>query len=163
MELDLPETAEALDIYARLKADPTLEVKDIAGLSEDSIEYLYQCAFALHLAGSYKEALNAFATLVSLSHHDARLWKGLGSCFEQLKEYRNAAFAYYLAIGLQPDEIECRYRTAKILIQLGQPENAENLLQEAVNMTGKDSHGLKYRELSKSLLSDIQAGNPKEK
>jgi superkiller protein 3 len=81
--------------------------------------------------GNYRDAVNAFRHATAIDEFDGYTYCRLGLALEYSDELVGAATAYSLSIELKPDE-ECLIGFGRVLIRLGEPEQAILCLHKAV-------------------------------
>ena len=117
-----------------LSAGRTLQ--DMAGISDATLEKLYQAAKLLFEQKRYQEAADAFGFLTMLNGDRYPFWLALGNSEYNLNNYDAALFAYAFACRTNPDDHLCHIFSSRCYEALGDPDNAKNALELAIYAIG---------------------------
>lgn len=107
-------------------------VKDVIGVSDESVEGIYGQAYLLYNTGKYKDAAEIFRLLIMLNSTEAKYTMGLAACFHLMKEYEGAASAYALVSIIDPENPIPHFHSSDCFIQLGDKASAVMSLELAV-------------------------------
>lgn len=117
-----------------LSAGKTLQ--DMAGISDATIEKLYQAAKQLYEQKRYQEAADAFGFLTMLNSEKYAFWLALGNSEYNLKNYEAALFAYAFACRTNPEDHLCHIFSCRCYEELNDLDNAKNALELAIYVLG---------------------------
>ena len=114
-------------------------LSELAGLSENDLESMYQMAYMLYQNGNYTQAKLAFTHLFSFNHHDKRFILGLASASYMLKQYEEALLSYTAAQQADKSDPSIHYYTGDCHFKLHQYEEAEECYQHAKSLLHETS------------------------
>ncbi len=107
-------------------------IKDMVGMSDESIESLYSHAYLLYNTGRYKDAIQVFRLLTLLNALESKYIMGLAACFHMMKEFRTAASSYALVSVIDPENPVPYYHASDCYIQMGDKLSAATMLDLAI-------------------------------
>lgn len=117
---------------------------EVIGLTKDQMTKLYETARGLFEEKRYKEAADAFFTLVSLNAKEYGMWFGYGMAKKLEKENLEQALdAFSVANTLLPGKPEPFIHAAECYIELGDRSEAERCLTHGKKLVGEDNQYLK--------------------
>lgn len=111
-------------------------VKDMLGVTEESIESLYSQAYLLYNTGRYRDAIQVFRLLIMLNPMESKYTMGLAASLHMLKEYKGASAAYSLVSILDPENPIPYYHASDCYIQSGDKLSAIAMLEMAIKRAG---------------------------
>lgn len=111
-------------------------IQAIAGMSDSSLEKLYQAAKYVFDQKRFSEAADAFGFLTMLNASKFAFWLGLGNSEFNLKNYKQALFAYAFVCRVNPEDYFCHIFSCRCYEALGDIENAINALELALYVVG---------------------------
>ncbi|MCP5306225.1 MAG: SycD/LcrH family type III secretion system chaperone [Chromatiaceae bacterium] len=133
---------------------------EINGISETSLDALYNLAYSAYRAGRFSDALKVFRFLVTFDHLEKRYWMGFAACRQMTKEYRGAIDAYAVASTLDLHDPAPLLHTAECLLALDLRDNAVGALELAVETAGEDVPYQAAAEKARAMLDITRAGDP---
>lgn len=128
-------------------------IQEIAGISDDGLEMLYQTAKKLYEAKDFQQARDAFSFLCMLNSQKFAFWLGLGNSEFGLQNYDAALFAYAFVAEVNPEDYLCHLFSARCYEELQDKDNAINALELALFVIGADSE---HHELQNTIQSQIK-------
>lgn len=111
-------------------------IQAIAGLTDSSIERLYQAAKYVFDQKCFLDAANAFGFLTMLNASKFAFWLGLGNSEYKLNNYEQALFAYAFACRINPEDYLSHIFSCRCYEALGERDNAINALELALYVLG---------------------------
>jgi type III secretion system low calcium response chaperone LcrH/SycD len=111
-------------------------VKDMLGISEESIESLYSQAYLLYNTGRYRDAIQVFRLLTMLNPMESKYTMGLAASLHMLKEYKGSAAMYTLVSILDPENPIPHYHASDCYIQMGDKLSSLAMLEMAIKKSG---------------------------
>lgn len=139
-------------------------VKDMLGITEDSIESLYGQAYLLYNTGRYRDAIQVFRLLIMLNPLESKYIMGLGASLHMLKEYKAAAATYALVSTLDPENPIPHYHSSDCYIQMGDKLSAAASLEMAVKRAGEKAEFAALKKRAEITLETVkkELAAPKE-
>lgn len=107
-------------------------IKEICGLTDATIEALYQAAKYLYEQQDYQEASDAFGILIFLDSKSHLFWSGLGHSEFFCGRYQAALKAYSFAMRCDPFDPHCHIYSSKCYEALKYLPEAINALDLAL-------------------------------
>lgn len=147
--LDLPldkilQFTDVEGMSAELNKDEGKVWYEVIGLTKDQMTKLYETARGLFEKKRYKDAADAFFTLISLNAKEYGMWFGYGMAKKLEKENLELALdAFSIANTLLPGKAEPFIHAAECYIELGDRSEAERCLTHGKKLIGEDSQYLK--------------------
>lgn len=103
-------------------------------LSHESLSALYSMAYQLYRNGKYADAKDFFRFLTIANTHDRRFWKGLGACYQMLKDYPAAIECYSVAAIQNPNDPYVHFYAAECSRHAGNHSLALSTLESALTV-----------------------------
>jgi len=103
------------------------EFKEAQKLDANSEEVILNMARLYSEEGDNTRAAQAIAS-IPVTDRSARMELALGSAYEQLKQYKDAAAAYKRATEIEPDNADAQKALSAALLEDGQLEEAQKVL-----------------------------------
>lgn len=113
-----------------------LSLQQILGLSDLLLEEIYTVAYSFYSQGKYNEAVGLFQILAASKPQCYKYMLGVSSCYHQLKLYNEAAFGFFLAFDVEPENPIPPYYIADSLMKLNQLEESEDFLDITIGICG---------------------------
>jgi type III secretion system low calcium response chaperone LcrH/SycD len=117
-----------------LARDKTLQ--EIFGLTDETMEKLYQAAKFIYEQQHYAESAAAFSVLCSINPSNHTFWIGFGNSEYFCQNYQMALVAYALAAQANPNDPMCHFFSAHCYEALKQKDHAINSLELALLTIG---------------------------
>lgn len=117
-----------------LARDKTLQ--EIFGLTDETMEKLYQAAKYLYEQQNYYEAAAAFSVLACICPANHTFWMGFGNSEYFCHNYQSALVAYSLAAQTNSHDPLCHFFSARCYEALKQRDHAINSLELAILQIG---------------------------
>jgi type III secretion system low calcium response chaperone LcrH/SycD len=117
-----------------LAKDKTLQ--DIFGLTQETMERLYQAAKFIYEQQHYQEAAATFAVLSVIDPTNYTFWVGFGNSEYFCHNYQSALVAYAMAAQANPLDPLCHFYSAHCYEALKHKEHAINSLDLAILSIG---------------------------
>lgn len=111
-------------------------VKDIMGITDESVESIYGQAYLLYNTGKYKDAAELFRLLIMLNSTEPKYVMGLAACMHMMKEYEGASATYTLVSIIDATTPIPHFHASDCYIQLGDKASAIIALEMAVQKAG---------------------------
>lgn len=127
---------------------------EVLGLSKEQINKLYETARGIFEKKQYKDASDAFFTLISLSPREYRMWFGYGMAKKLERDNLEVALdAFSVANTLKPGRPEPFIHAAECYIEQGNRSEAERCLAHGKELFGNENEYLKEwaEQLEKKL------------
>lgn len=128
-------------------------LQDMAGISDATVEKLYQAAKQLYEQKRMQEAADAFGFLTMINSEKHAFWLALGNSEYNLKNYEAALFDYAFAYRTNPEDHLCHIFSCRCYEELNDLDNAKNALELAIYVIGDNPD---QQELKGSLELQIQ-------
>lgn len=119
------------------------------------LELVLQYSSALYLKGEYADAILPLKQVMTLSPSSATACD-LGSCCQQVGNYKEAELYYSLASSMVPGIITPKYLLFSMYVEIGQREKAREMAKEIVAMSVKQTS--ERTESLKSKAGDYLKG-----
>lgn len=132
-------------------------LKDLRGISDESMEAIYAVAYHLYAAGNFKRALSLFEFLCFYDHFERKYWMALGACRQMLKQYKAAIGCYAYAAMLDVDDPQPHFNAGDCYMALGEKNPAKMAFQAVLSAANKDQKYKTMRERAQSLLDMMNA------
>lgn len=113
-----------------------LSLQQILGLSDLLLEEIYTVAYSFYSQGKYNEAVGLFQILAASKPQCYKYMLGVSSCYHQLKLYNEAAFGFFLAFDVEPENPIPPYYIADSLMKLNQLEESSDFLDITIGICG---------------------------
>lgn len=151
------------------------EFKAAQSLDADSEEVVLNMARLYSEQGDNNRAAQAIAS-IPVGDRSARMELALGSAYEQLKKYKDAAGAYKRAVDIEPDNTDAQKALSAALLEDGQldeaakvlgaiaaadPTDAQTQIRIAEVQRRKGSYNESLATLEK-LRTSVQEGSPED-
>lgn len=118
---------EYLILLARDKS-----LQEIFGLTDETMEKLYQAAKFIYEQQHYQESAAAFSVLSVISPFNHTFWVGYGNSEYFCQNYQAALIAYAMAAQANPHDPMCHFFSAHCYEALRQKDHAINSLELAI-------------------------------
>ena len=120
-------------------------VQEIAGMSSETLEALYQSAKYLYEHQQYEEAADSFGLLTLLNAKHPIFWLGLGNSEFFCHRYEPALTAYAMAVYVNPFDPTPHLYSCKCYEEIHELDNAVNALDLALYVLeqNQDESGMK--------------------
>ncbi|MCH9626866.1 MAG: hypothetical protein S4CHLAM2_04970 [Chlamydiales bacterium] len=103
-----------------------MTLQEATGVSDETLEEIYNLAYGYYDQGKYKEAVSLFHFLAGASPRTYKYVLGLASSFHQIGAFEEAAVGFYCALNIEPENpIPAYYVTDCFLKQNCVEEAAE--------------------------------------
>ncbi|MEM9618034.1 MAG: SycD/LcrH family type III secretion system chaperone [Pseudomonadota bacterium] len=139
---------------AALKGE--LVLKDAHGLTDSSMEAVYEVAYNEFQANRFEEAHRLFVFLCMFDHLNEKYWMALGACRFGAQNYGAAAAAYGMAGMIDEADPNPPLRAADCYLADGDVDTAIEALDHAIKLCGGDPRhaaGRKRAEAIREMLS----------
>ena len=123
-------------------------------IKKENLNALYACGYHYYENGKYESALDVFRFLTKMDVTQMKYWKGLGACFQLLRNYHDALEAYSRAAILNPLDIDLHLNAADCCFATGQIERGHQALdavEQLANQKEEHEHFLEKLELLKQV------------
>lgn len=130
-------------------------IQAIAGLSDSSLEKLYQAAKHVFDQKRFSEAADAFGFLTMLNPTKFAFWLGLGNSEFNLKNYEAALFAYAFVCRINPQDYFGHIFSCRCYEALGDMKNAINALEMALDIIGNDPAKKELRHMLEAQIKQL--------
>lgn len=127
-----------------LAHDKTLE--EVFGLTQETLQGLYQAAKYLYEHQLYQESAAAFSVLTIISPKIHTFWMGLGNSEYLSHNYEGALVAYAMSAQSNPHDPLCHFFSARCYEAMNQKELAINALELAVLAIGDKEHFATWKQ-----------------
>lgn len=140
-------------------------LQDACGLSNSSLEALYEQAYDHYTSGRGLEAARSFGLLIALNPFQQKFWMGLAASQHLEQQYEKALQAYALAALLDDQDPVPHYHAAQCYLAMGNKRDAIKALELA------EAHASAHSSLAslRSRISNLKEtlyervkGNPHE-
>lgn len=121
----------------------------LQGVKPKTLDTMYAAAYILYQSGQYEKALKMFQSLTLLDHFEFKYFFGLASCYQQLKNYKDAVTIYGVAYMLEPHDPAVPFHSAYCHMQLEDYEAAQSGYYAASVWAGERPE---YSELKEQAL-----------
>ncbi len=121
-------------------------LQEIFGLSNETMEKLYQGAKFLYEHQNYIEAAAAFSVLCCISPNNHTFWIGLGNSEYFCHRYNEAVAAYSMAAQADPHDPLCHFFSARCYEALKQKDHAINSLDLALLQIGNQKEFSQWKQ-----------------
>lgn len=101
------------------------------GISSKTLQTIYEIGSDFYSQGKYQEALNVFQALNHLDYSSHEIWLSLGICFQQLRDYYNAIYAYTMAGITNPSDLLPYLYSCECFLALNNQAQAKGCLELA--------------------------------
>jgi type III secretion system low calcium response chaperone LcrH/SycD len=150
--------------------EKNLTPKEIAGMSPDQFEMLYDMGYKLFKGGKFKQALGIFSTLRSLDVDSFRYNFATGACHQYLQQYDHAILDYFLCTAINPLDPMPHFHMYDCFLRKGDIFPALQSIVSVIVITKnrpeyielKEKALLEYRSLKK-LIKEKELKRVKEK
>ena len=123
IKLSKKEIGENL-LIGHLFANGQLHLKDVLGIPQKRIEYLYAAAFELYQKDQIKDANRLFLLLCAYDPTSIRFWEGWAITSKLLQQHADALIAYQILTDLNPIKISYYLDLAEEFCKMKQIEPA---------------------------------------
>lgn len=106
----------------------------------------------------YDQAATLYASLCFLDSSERKHFFGLGATRKMQGRYKDAADALGVAVALDIQDPVASYYTADCLLNLGQRDDAQGLLEMCIQFSGAPEHA-EIRKSAKALLGLLTTHN----
>ncbi|MBS0637732.1 MAG: hypothetical protein JSS12_09480 [Verrucomicrobia bacterium] len=127
-----------------LARDKTLQ--EIFGLTDETMEKLYQAAKYLYEQQNYYEAAAAFSVLACICPANHTFWMGFGNSEYFCHNYQSALVAYSLAAQTNSHDPLCHFFSARCYEALKQRDHAINSLELAILQIGNQPEFSQWKQ-----------------
>jgi len=107
-------------------------LQEIFGLTDETMEKLYQAAKFIYEQQHYQESAAAFSVLSVISPFNHTFWIGYGNSEYFCQNYQSALIAYAMACQANPQDPLCHFFSAHCYEALRQKDHAINSLELAI-------------------------------
>ena len=157
-------TPEEIDIIANIPEQTLQDVIDSIrdgaktpaeafGFDDSALAAIENTALAYYKAKKYPYAAVIYGFVIRMGAQRGAAWRGLGACAHALKDYVNAAYAYRMAIDIDPADVPSKVFLGECLCQIGESEPGVALLQEAINLGTKVAAYKPYIARARAIVS----------
>lgn len=122
----------SLDQAFTEKISQAISLQELANVSDETVDKLYQGAKSLYENASYEDAGDAFLFLSNLNPKKYAFWLGLANARYFLKRYEEAVKAYTNAYATNPSDLTCLRLASRSWAMLGETDKALDLLDRAL-------------------------------
>ncbi|MBS0634447.1 MAG: hypothetical protein JSR37_03175 [Verrucomicrobia bacterium] len=122
----------SLDQAFTEKISQGISLQELANVSDETIDKLYQGAKSLYENASYEDAGDAFLFLSNLNPKKYVFWLGLANARYFLKRYDEAVKAYTNACDTNPSDLTCVRLASRSWAMLGETGKALDVLDRAL-------------------------------
>ena len=112
-------------------------LQEICGISETTIESLYQAAKQIYEKQNYSDAAEAFTFLTLLNSKKYTFWIALGNAEYLCHRYEQALVAYAIAVRVDPGDPTSHVYACKCYEEIQEFDNAVNALDLALFVIGE--------------------------
>jgi type III secretion system low calcium response chaperone LcrH/SycD len=130
-----PEKSEAIGAFLKemlqLHFQGEAILQEACGLSNSSLETLYEQAYDSYTKGKGMEAARYFGLLIALNPFQQKFWMGLAASQQLEKKYDKALQAYALAALLDDRDPIPHYHAAQCYLAMGNKKDAIKALELA--------------------------------
>lgn len=139
-----------------------LPFDNLQGLSPDTLEGLYSCAYDLYNKGRLNEAEQLFKFLCVYDFYNSEYLKGYAAVRQLKKEYQHAIDLYALSFNAsKSNDYSPIFYMGQCLLCLKKPEQAKECFDE-VRMNSNDAELKTKAEKYFLLLKEIAPSNPED-
>lgn len=131
-------------------------IKDVLGVSDDSVEGIYSQAYLLYNSGRYKDATEVFRLLIMLNSTEPKYLMGLAACLHMMKEYQNAAASYNLVATIDPNNPIPFFHASDCYFQVGDKLTGAAMLEMAIKRAGAKAEFATLVQKSKITLEALK-------
>ena len=110
---------------------------DLYEFTDEEYEAVYQLGFNTYNQGRYLDALKLFAFLVIHNTYQRKYVFAYASCFQMLKQYKEAIQYYSLASAMDLKDPVPTFHTAECMIATGYFKQAREALEIVITQTKK--------------------------
>jgi len=141
---DPEEFKELEKVFSKKLLEEGVLLKDIMGISDDTMNELYSIAYYLFQSGQYMKAGDIFKNLMMLDTSSYRYALGMGACLEKLGDSFSAIKAYTLAYINNSTNPIPLYHAAECCMTINNKQGASDYLKQVIAVAGNNK---KYQEL----------------
>ncbi len=134
----------------------TVQLKDVKGFSDESMEAVYALAYNAVQAGAFENAEKLFRFLVLFDNSEEKHWNGLGLSMFARENYEGALRAYSMAAFFNIDDPKSLIRVAECYVALADAEAAAGVLEGAIEVAGDAPQHAGVKQHAETLLELLQ-------
>ncbi|MBC7793070.1 MAG: tetratricopeptide repeat protein [Clostridia bacterium] len=138
-------TPEELEVIANIPTQTLQDVLDSIrdgaaspaesfGFNDAALRGIENMAHAYYKAKKYPYAAVIYGFVLRMNGNRGVAWRGLGACAHALKDYVKAAYAYRMAMDIDPEDIPSKVFLGECLCQVGETEPGVALLEEVIRI-----------------------------
>lgn len=101
------------------------------GISNETMRVIYEIGNEFYTHKKYQEALSIFQVLNHLDYSSHVIWVSLGICFQQIKDYYHAIYAYTMASLTKPSDLQPYLYSCECFLALNNHEQAKGCIELA--------------------------------
>lgn len=130
--------------------------ENTAKLSENAgdIDAQFNVAFAYQELGNFRKAIDAYNAVLVMNPNYATVYNNMATIYESMEDYQQAAASIKKCYELKQDDVEVINDTVRILLEAGDPDNAQHALENFTKLAQEDdSIGEKQAMISELYTS----------
>jgi len=131
-------------------------IQQIGGVSDATLEKMYQAAKKLYEEGRFQESADAFCFLTLLNSQKFAFWLGYANSQYQLQNFDAALEGYAFVTKLNPDDYVSHLFSSECYRALGDDINRKNALELALYVLGDDPA---HREIRGQIVQQLGGSN----
>lgn len=133
-------------------------IKEMSGVSDQTLEKIYQLAVELNADGDFEDAKKVFYFLRMFAVYCVNIWIGEIVCMKNLRDFHEAIDLSSFAITIFPESTSLHLHLADCLIQTGSPFQASREIDEAKRLSKNEGSN----DIFESTFTYLESQLPKE-